>query len=222
MATVCMAQILEGHQLAKAEPRVGRRDFELAIAAVLLHDSGYLKLRSDPRGTGAKYTYCHILRSCAFAAAYLPAVDADDVEVESVVTAINCTGPGSEIARLRFRGPVGRLIGCALATADYLGQLSDPDYPSKLVHLFAEFEESDDFAHVPPERRTFRSAADLEARTPGFWQRFVRPKLDSEFAGVYRMLERPIGSGQNGYLEAVEANFAAISRRVAVAGAGAP
>jgi len=222
MATVCMAQILEGHQLAGAAPRIGRRDFELAIASVLLHDSGYLKLKSDRRGTGAKYTYCHILRSCAFAAAYLPAVGANADEVENVVTAINCTGPGSEIARLRFRDDVGRLIGCALATADYLGQLSDPDYPKKLVHLYAEFEESDDFAHVPQERRSFHSAADLEARTPEFWRQFVRPKLDSEFQGTYRMLERPIGSGRNGYLDAVEANFVTINRHVAATSQTAP
>ena len=66
MATVCMAEILEGYQ--NAEGNLKARDFELAIAAVLLHDAGYLKLKTDTAGTGAKYTYCHILRSCAFAA----------------------------------------------------------------------------------------------------------------------------------------------------------
>ena len=50
------------------EPKLNPRLFELAVAAVLLHDSGYLKLRSDNVGTGAKYTYCHVLRSCSFAA----------------------------------------------------------------------------------------------------------------------------------------------------------
>ena len=99
MATVCMALILEGQHLAPSPigALLTSRDFELAIAAVLLHDSGYLKLKSDPSGTGAKYTYCHIIRSCAFAASYLPTVGANDSDVDSVVAAINCTGPNSDI-----------------------------------------------------------------------------------------------------------------------------
>lgn len=217
MATVCMAQILEGQH--KAPSGIGAlltaRDFELAIAAVLLHDTGYLKLKSDLAGTGAKYTYCHIVRSCAFAASYLPLVGADASDVESVVAAINCTGPNSDINWLRFRDPVSRLVGCALATADYLGQLADPAYIGKLGYLYAEFRESDDFVHVAPEHRMFKSEEDLIRRTPGFWINVVRPKLDRDFQGVYRFLERPIGSGKNGYLDAVDTNFAEISRRIA-------
>jgi hypothetical protein len=217
MATVCMAQILEGQHMAPSGigALMTPRDFELAIAAVLLHDTGYLKLKRDAAGTGAKYTYCHIVRSCAFAASYLPLVGAGASDVDSVVAAINCTGPNSDINWLRFRDPVSRLVGCALATSDYLGQLADPDYVGKLGHLYAEFRESDDFVHVAPEQRVFKSAEDLLRRTPGFWINFVRPKLDRDFQGVYRFLERPIGSGKNGYLEAVDANFAEISRRIA-------
>jgi hypothetical protein len=217
MATVCMAMILEGQNMAPSPigALLTSRDFELAIAAVLLHDTGYLKLKSDPDGTGAKYTYCHIVRSCAFAASYLPLVGADASDVDGVIAAINCTGPSSDINWLKFRDPVSRLVGCALATSDYLGQLSDPDYAGKLGHLYAEFRESDEFVHVAPEKRMFKSADDLIRRTPGFWINFVRPKLDRDFQGVYRFLERPIGSGKNGYLEAVDANFAEISRRIA-------
>ena len=151
---------------AGGDAHLTARDFELAIASVLLHDSGYLKLKTDTKGTGAKYTFCHILRSCAFAASYLPEVGATDVEVENVLSAINCTGPNSEISRLRFRDPVGRVVGCALATADYLGQLADPHYPDKLGELYAEFSESDDYANVPIEKRIFKSEEDLVCRTP--------------------------------------------------------
>jgi hypothetical protein len=214
LATVCMAELLEGHHAAAGEGPLRPRDFEMAIAAVLLHDTGYLKLKRDTAGTGAKYTYCHITRSCAFAASYLPEAGADDREIELVVSAINCTGPTSDIGRLRFNGPAGRLIGCALATADYLGQLSDPLYPDKLGELYLEFNESDDFSHVPPERRAFKSESDLIARSPGFWKNFVKPRLDQDFQGVYRFLERPLGSGRNEYLAAIEANFAIIEERM--------
>jgi hypothetical protein len=211
MATVCMAMILEGHH--EAVGTLGPRDFELAIAAVLLHDSGYLKLKGDLEGTGAKYTYCHILRSAAFAASYLPQTGVNEQEVDYVMSAINCTGPNSDISRLRFREPVGRIIGCALATADYLGQLSDPHYPEKLGFLYEEFHESDEYANVPPERRAFKSAQDLINRTPSFWLKFVKPKLERDFESAFRYLERPIGSGSNGYLDAVAANFAKIAGR---------
>ena len=89
MATVCMGVLLEGRRAADGGEMLRERDFELAIAGVLLHDAGYLKLKSDTLGTGAKYTFCHILRSCAFAASYLPLLGANDNEVENVISAIN-------------------------------------------------------------------------------------------------------------------------------------
>ncbi len=216
-AGVCLTLLLEGRHFAGVEPRVDPRHFELALSAVLLHDAGYLRLRSDNVGTGAKYTFCHVLRSCAFAASYLPALGANDYEVEAVLGAINCTGPTKEISRLHFRDPVERVIGCALATADYLGQMAASDYPDELEVLFAEFEESDDFINLAPSRRTFKSAQDLKQRTPLFWQKFVKRKLESDFQAVYRFLARPYPHGPNPYIDAVEKNIAKIKRRNAAA-----
>ena len=212
-ATVCVTLLLEGRALAGIEPRIDARHFELALSAVLLHDTGYVKLRSDQGGSGAKYTFCHVLRSCAFAASYLPTIGASDYEIESVIGAINCTGPANEISRLHFREPVERVIGCAVATADYLGQMAAPDYPDELAILFREFQESDDFLHVPPARRMFKSPEELAARTPMFWQKFVRPKIESDFQAVYRFLARPYPHGPNPYLDAIEANIEEIKRR---------
>lgn len=214
-ATVCITLLLEGRHAAGVEPRLTARQFELALSAVLLHDSGYIKMRSDSVGTGAKYTFCHVLRSCAFAASYLPTLGASDHEVEAVLGAINCTGPTKEISRLHFREPVERVIGCALATSDYLGQMSAADYPDELEILFYEFQESDDFIHLAPSRRMFKSPADLMERTPAFWKKVVQPKLESDYQAVYRFLARPYPHGRNLYLEAVEKNIAKIKRRIA-------
>ena len=221
-ATVCLVQLLEGRKLAKVEPRIDARGFELAVSAALLHDSGYMKHRSDRLGTGAKYTFCHVVRSCAFAASYLPTLGANDHEVETVLSAINCTGPDRDINRIPFRTPVDRLIGSALATADYLAQMAAPDYPDELEILYAEFEESDNFVHLPPSRRAFKSAEDLKQRTTAFWQKFVLPKLESDFQAVYRFLARPCPHGPNAYLEAVESNLAEIRRRNAAGGSSQP
>lgn len=212
-ASVCLTLLLEGRHQAGVEPRIDPRQFELAQAAMLLHDTGYLKLRSDVSGTGAKYTFCHVLRSCAFAASYLPTMGANDQEIEAVLGAINCTGPAKEISRLFFREPVERVIGCGIATADYLGQMAAPDYPDELEILFREFQESDDFIHLPPERRMFKSASDLVERTPAFWQKFVFRKLESDFQSMYRFLAHPYPHGPNPYLDAIEKNIAEIRRR---------
>lgn len=212
-ATVCMALLLEGRHHAGVEPRLSPRQFELGLSAVLLHDSGYLKLKSDTSGTGAKYTYCHVLRSCAFAAAYLPTLGASDYEVEGVLGAINCTGPTKEISRLEFRDPTECIIGCALATADFLGQMAAADYPDELEILYHEFKESDDFLNIAPARRAFKSKEDLADRTPMFWKKFVLPKLESDCQALYRFLARPGPHGPNLYLEAVEKNIEKIRRR---------
>jgi len=211
-ASVCLAELLEGCQRAPTGPKLSARHFELAIAAIMLHDAGYLKLRSDTAGTGAKYTFCHVLRSCAFAASYLPTLGANDGEISGVLSAINCTGPTKEIGRLHFRDSAERFIGSALASADYLGQMAAPDYPDELGILFAEFAESDDFVHIPQSDRLFTSADDLIARTPGFWRNVVRPKLDGDFQGAFHYLASADG-GSNYYIEAVARNIEIIERR---------
>lgn len=213
-AALCITLLLEGRHLAQVEPKLNARQFELAVASALLHDAGYLKTRSDKSGTGAKYTFCHVLRSCAFAASYLPTLGANDLEVEAVLGAINCTGPTKQISRLFFREPVERVIGCALATSDYLGQMAAADYPDELEILFHEFEESDNFIHLPPSKRAFKSAPELVAKTPMFWQKWVKPKLESDFQAVYRFLARPYPHGANPYLAAIEKNIAKIKKRV--------
>ena len=214
-ATLCFARLMAGRHRAGATPSLTPRQFELGLAGVILHDTGYLKLRADTQGTGAKYTYTHVLRSCAFAAAYLPRLGTTITEVQDVLAAISCTGPRTEVAHLDFRDPVEKIIGCSIATADYLGQLAAPDYPGELEILFAEFQESDDFYHVPQAERLFHSAGDLIAKTPGFWTNFVRPKLENDFQGMYRFLADPYPHGPNPYIDAIEVNMAEIKSRIA-------
>ena len=49
--TLCLARLLRGRQLAGAKPVLTRRHFELALLAMLLHDTGYLKKKDDVAGT---------------------------------------------------------------------------------------------------------------------------------------------------------------------------
>ncbi|MBI5380927.1 MAG: hypothetical protein HZA31_03390 [Opitutae bacterium] len=214
-ATLCYANIFVGRHLARATPELPRRYFELGLAAALLHDTGYLKLRSDRDGTCAKFTKVHVLRSCAFAASYLPTLGFTFREIEIVTGAIRCTGPSPKIAQLYFVSPMDKLVGCMLVTGDFLGQMAAADYPDELEALYREFEETDNYYHVPPAEREFRSAAELIAKTPGFWSAFVRPRLEHEFEGVYRFLASPYPDGPNPYLDAIERNIAIIRQRPA-------
>ncbi len=213
--TLCFAEIMEGRQAAAAEPALEPRAFELGLCTALLHDTGYLKLRADLLGTGAKYTFTHVLRSCAVASSYLPPLGVTLEELDGVLGGIRCTGPGVRIDRLHFAHPLESVIGCAVATADYLGQMAAPDYLEALPKLFAEFEESDDYARVPKAQRLYKSVEELIARTPDFWRRSVLPKLENEFRGQLHYLASPYPAGPNPYLLGVEANLARIAPRPA-------
>ena len=207
-AALCLVQLLEGRACAGALPVLSARQFEVAIAAVLLHDTGYLKLHSDRDGTGAKYTYVHVTRSCAFAASYLPTVGFASEEVDAVENAIRCTGPQSDIAHIQFAGETENFLGCALSTADFLGQMAAPDYVDELPVLFAEFEESDLFFNIPYDKRQYHSVRELIAKTPEFWEGFVLPRLSEDYRSVYRFLADPYPAGPNAYIQAVERNVA--------------
>ncbi len=214
-ATVCLVDIVRGRQRAGASPSLTRRDAELALAAVLLHDTGYLKRKDDIEGTGAKYTLVHEHRSCDFASEYLPAIGATPDEIEDICAGIRCTGPRNRIGVQVFRRPEAKLVACILVTADYLAQMSAPGYPDKLLILFREFEEAFDHDGIPAEKRPYQSGQELLRKTPDFWHKVVQPMLETDAQGQVNFLS--ITGQPNPYLDAVEANVAEIQRRVELA-----
>ena len=216
-ATLCLIHILHGRSRTVDKPVITARTWELGVMAALLHDSGYLKINGDLGGTGAKYTFVHERRSCEFARDYLPRMGVTATEVEDICASIICTGPRSKISQIAFRTEEGRHMAFALLTADYLAQMSAPDYVEKLPALYREFHEAFEFEQTPLEKRPYRSLRQLLEMTPGFWTNLVRPMLDFEAGGVYRYLTT---AGQpNPYLQAVEANMAEVHRHLQ-AGAG--
>jgi hypothetical protein len=214
--TVCLVRLLEGWHESRPGPQLSSRQFELTVASALWHDAGYLRPRSDEKGTGAKYTHCHVTRGAMLAAAHLLARGATPVEVEQVVEAIQCTDPAVKPARFHDRNAMARIAGCALGTADLLAQMAAPNYPDRLEALYREFEESDDYLDVAPGERRFKSAEELVARTPAYWRQVVRPRLEHDFHAVYRYLARPAPLGPNPYLDGVVRNIATIRFRTTV------
>jgi len=211
-ATVCLLSIIKGRQQSGATPPFRRRDAELSLMAVLLHDAGFLKQREDSTGTGAKYTLIHEQRSCQFARAYLPQYAVTTDELDDVCAAIKCTGPRNHIAGLPFHRPEARIFACIVVTADYLAQMSAPDYLGKLPLLYREFQEAFDFEKVPMEKRPYQNLRELQQKTPDFWQNFVHPLLKNEADAMYRFLS--ITGQPNTYLQAVEENLTKIRARL--------
>lgn len=207
--TLCYARILQGRQRAGATPVVPQRLFELGLMAVLLHDTGYLKVRGDNEGTGAKYTLIHVSRSANFAQQILAEKGFSTEDAGIIMRMIRCTGVNVKIAAIPFQSDLERTIGFCIGTADLVGQMAAADYVEKLPILFEEFAES---ARYSGTKMMFESAGHLLKMTPGFWEKYVVPKIEKDFQGVYRFLADPYPDGPNTYLAAIEANIARTKR----------
>jgi hypothetical protein len=206
--TLCMARLLRARQEAGAQPVLTEHMFQLGLLAILLHDTGYLKKRDDTDGTGAKYTITHVGRSADFAAQLLQQKGYNSRDIAAVQNMIRCTGVDSTLDSIPFQSEAEKTVGFALGTADLLGQMAADDYVEKLPILFSEFAEAGRFSRNNTHFITsFKSAADLMQKTPAFWDKFVQLKLDRDFGGLHKFLQKPYPSGPNPYLVRIEANM---------------
>jgi hypothetical protein len=215
---LCMTRLLQGRHGSGIEPRLTVKAFELGMLAILFHDTGYLKRRDDLEGTGAKYTAIHVGRSAAFAREFLVQKGYADADALAVQNMISCTGISTDLQAIRFQNELERTVGYALGTADLLGQMAAPDYVEKLPVLFAEFAEA---AHHATGNATrlfaFESAEALMRNTPAFWEKYVRPKIDRDFRGLYAFLSDPYPEGPNPYVQQIERNVARLRQQPAAA-----
>lgn len=213
--TTCFVQLLLGRSRARIDPKLTCRLFELGLLAILLHDTGYLKKNNDREGTGAKYTSVHVNRSCDFAREFLTGKGFKVSEILSVQNMIRCTGVNVDLGAVPFQSDLERIVGFALGTADLLGQMAAKDYVEKLPVLYGEFEESARFnlgRGAAPGM--FSSARDLMEKTPFFWEKYVVPKINKDFDGLYKFLGAPFPDGPNKYLVKIEENISKIREQL--------
>ena len=213
---LCMARILRARHRVNAQPQLTQRAFELGIMAILLHDTGYLKKKWDVTGTGAKYTVVHVRRSADFAQELLSHKGFSPAEILAIQNMILCTGINAALDKIPFQTELEKVVGFALGSADLLGQMAADDYVEKLPVLFEEFAEAARFdGGKSASVGVFASADDLMQKTPAFWEKFVRGKLDHDFAGVYQFLNDPYPDGRNYYMDRIEANIQRLRRQLA-------
>jgi len=213
-ATLCWVRLIVNRHKTGIEPVMTADDFQIGFVAILFHDVGYLKERGDEEGTGAKFTFVHERRSCDIVAAYLESIQWPNSHIQQVRHLISCTGPRSDIDSIPFGSSFEKMMGEAVCTADYFGQMSDPHYVDKLPVLYAEFEESDNFRGVPREQRLFKDCQALIRGTPGFWQFMILKKLNEDCHGLYRFLAEPYPDGPNPYLENIERNMDRVKLKI--------
>jgi hypothetical protein len=129
---------------------------------------------------------------------------------------IRCTGVNVDLGRVPFQTELEKVVGFALGTSDLLGQMAAEDYVEKLPVLYSEFEESARFYEGKMVGvSSFSSADDLVRKTPDFWAKYVVPKLNNDFWGIQRYLNRPYPNGPNQYVQRVEANIDRLRRQLA-------
>ena len=170
----------------------------LGLISALAHDSGFIKEEGDNEGSGAKYSLIHVARSKEFISEYLQRLEFNSVQVQCVKNAISCTDLEADILLIPFNSDQERVTGHVVGTADFLGQMSDPDYPHKLPSLFEEYREGG----VPG----YSSARDLKIKTPTFFEQFVMKRVKNEFHSVYRFASSQL-NGRDLYIEGIRRNI---------------
>src|SRR5260221_5547983 len=199
--TLCLARLLRGRHMAQVTPRMDERMFQLALLAILFHDTGYLKEKDDEDGTGAKYTAIHVGRSALFAKEFLSTQGYPDSDISPIQNMINCTGVNADLQLIPFTNELERTLGFALGTSDLLGQMAARDYIDKLPVLYQEISEGARYSGARRLRFVFETAEELMRHTPRFWQNYVVPKINNEFEKLYTFLNDPYPDGPNHYVE---------------------
>ncbi|MBI5638918.1 MAG: hypothetical protein HZA17_00690 [Nitrospirae bacterium] len=212
------AQIIDGWNKSGKQPAISSRNFELGLVAVMLHDTGYIKLTGDNDGTGGKYTFVHIERSISFARAYLSASGFAQEEITSVCNMIRCTGVDDRADIIAFSSEEERICGYALATADFIGQMAAKNYISKLPHLYQEFREGYEYEGLEKLREKgsfiFESAEALMQNTPFFYDTVVQSKFrEMGYLGEYIKYHMP--DKEDYYTTAIENNLARLRSQLA-------
>lgn len=216
--TLCLARLLHARFKAGAQPALSQLRFEQALLASLFHDSGYLKTKYDNFGSGAKWTVIHVERGAEFAGMVLTEQGFPANAIKPVQNMILCTNFMADLNRIEFSDEAERVAGLALATADLLGQMADDAYVEKLPRLFSEFREAEYFkspAEGAAGGAMFTSAKDLMRKTPMFYEKVVKPKINRDYRGLYRYLNMPYPDGPNWYMDQIDANLKRLEAKLA-------
>ncbi len=206
--TLAMARLLDGYERSRGgSPAIGERLFQLGVICALFHDVGYIRKRGDKKHqNGAEYTTTHVSRGARLLKEYLPTIGMNDF-ADVAGSVLHFTGYERPVATIQVPGPIYKLVGSLLGSADIIAQMSDRCYLEKCRdRLYPEFvvggitrKKTDNGEIV-----VFASPDDLVRKTPSFYQNASR-RLDGDLGGCYQYATTHFG-GHNLYMEAVQQN----------------
>jgi hypothetical protein len=203
-AYLATARMFDG--LLQEDPALIPHDFViLGLISALFHDTGLIKETGDIEGTGAKYIQIHVERGRKLAGNYLSKLRFKPLEINFVKNNISCTDLWPVLSRIPFNLEVERTVRDIVATADYLGQMSDPGYLQKLPMLYEELREGGVSGYT--------SARDLIEKTPAFFQNFVMKRLNEDFNSVYRLAAVHF-KGKNLYIQGMIKNITKLKANI--------
>lgn len=209
--TLASARIMAGFERAHANgSRLGSERLTLGTIVALFHDAGYIRRKRDRKcWHGAQYTLVHVTRGGRFLTCLLKE-EGHAAWARRAAKLIHFTGYEIPIAEIPLKDPLDRQLGELIGTADLIAQMSDRVYLEKCRdYLYEEFELGGVARQVNPdgsERVVYDSGYDLLRKTPVFYARAVRKRLDDDFHQCYRNLEALFGD--NPYMEAIDRNMA--------------
>ncbi|MDH3342617.1 MAG: hypothetical protein OEM07_02740, partial [Gammaproteobacteria bacterium] len=187
----------------------------LGIITALYHDSGYMRRKHDYKHhNGAEYTLTHVSRSAEFLKRYFHKINLGE-QAQISASMVHYTGLEVAPANIRLPDTKTHLVGHMLGTADLIAQMSDYCYLEKCYQrLYVEFVLAGIAVQVDQkgkEHIIYGSAEDLLRKTPAFFEREVKTRLDNVFNKSYQC-EQAHFHGKHSYIKNVEKNQARLSK----------
>ena len=191
--------------------RLGAQRTQMAIITSLFHDSGYIRHQERDRDfdNGAEFTMYHVSRSADFLRRYLPELGlAKDVGVSSMI--VHFTGYELDLDHIELDDPRDVICGHLIGTADLIAQMADRCYLEKCRdRLYKEFVVGGvavENAKPGEYMVRYESGEDLLNKTPVFYQKVMRDRLNLKFNRAYRYIE-VLYDGRNPYIDAIRRNI---------------
>jgi len=214
-----VSRMIDGYQIEYRDTpqSLNGQEAQLAVFLALYHDIGFLRREEEAHLTGAQLVRGHEERSVAFARRYLAnsplASCADGAQLILVTNFAHSTAD-----LLHGHGAQQSAIAKMIGSADLISQVSDRCYLERARdYLYLEYSLSgtdrtrDESGN---EVLIYRDGLDLLAKTPEFYEHLVMKRLESNFDGIYRVLEHHFGAF-NPYLQSMEANLEYLRRLIA-------
>ena len=199
-ASLATARLIDGHDRTQPEAeRLGARRALLGVIITLLHDSGLLKRTSEAHvANGALFTKVHVARSAEFMQQYLPRLGLG-AHAQTAAQVVHFTGYEIALGDLALTDPRDRTLGCLIGTADLLSQMADRTYLEKCRDfLYPEFVLAGIARARQPDGTeivNYSSAEDLLAKTPDYYDKVLRRRMEGDLGGLDRFAAAHFANG---------------------------